>query len=200
MDLEEFKTYCIEVKSDIIVQQFLIDGTTFYFEKIKKGEEFIFKKDIANILNIHIRDIVIVGSGKLGFSIKPDYSEEGLRLFKKFDHNHFNNESTKKSDLDIAIVSSFLFDKEIRNLYDHTDYYKNIWNERNDFAKFILKGRLVVRFLPTDFPLTKEIQIVQGKYQKEYGREINIEIYKSWYYFETYHQENIKNIQVNLLR
>ena len=32
---------------------------------------------------------------------------------KEFDYNFKNNISNKKSDLDIAIVSSYLFDKEI---------------------------------------------------------------------------------------
>jgi hypothetical protein len=57
-----------------------------------------------------------------------------------------------------------------------------------------------LRFLPIDFPLTKEIAQVQENYQMEYGRKINLEIYKSWYFFETYHQDNIKNIQINLIR
>jgi hypothetical protein len=62
-----------------------------------------------------------------------------------------------------------------------------------------LKGRLATRFLPISFPLTEEIKTTQEKYQIEYGRKINLEIYKSWHFFETYHQQNIKNIQVNLI-
>lgn len=200
MQLEEFKKNCISSKSDSIVQRYLIEDSTYFFNEIETGKEYDFKKEIAGILNVHIRDIVIVGSGKLGFSLKPDNSDIGLYLFKEFDHNYKNNLSTKKSDLDIAIISSFLFDKEIKNLYNHTGFYKFNWNDRNSFAKYVLKGKLAIRFLPIDFQLTKEIMLVQEKYKMEYGREINIEIYKSWHYFETYHQENIKNIQVNLLR
>lgn len=198
--IEEFKSNCITYNPDVIVQKFLIEDSSYFFEKIKTGEEFDFKKDIATILNVHIRDIVIVGSGKLGFSLKPDNSGTGLYLFREFDYNYKNNPSSKRSDLDVAIVSSFLFDKEIKNLYDHTDYYRKVWGDRNNFAKYVLKGRLATRFLPNDFSLTMEILHVQEKYQMQYGRVINIEIYKSWHFFETYHQENIKNIQVNLLR
>lgn len=200
MELEEFKLNCITSKSDSIVQMYLIENSTYFFNEIETGKEYEFKKEIANILDIHIRDIVIVGSGKLGFSLKPDNSNIGLYLFKEFDYNFKNDSSAKKSDLDIAIISSFLFDKEIKNLYNHTGFYKMEWKERNSFAKYVLKGKLAIRFLPIDFQLTREVREVQEKYKMEYGREINIEIYKSWYYFETYHQENIKNIQVNLLR
>jgi hypothetical protein len=202
MILDEFKQYCVSLKPDVLVQKHLIEEKTFFFSEIKKGEEFNFKKDIASILKIHIRDIIIVGSGKFGFSLKPDNTDLGLYLFKEFDYNFKNQLSDKKSDLDIAIVSSNLFDKEIENLYNYTGFFKNIMEKKNriSFGDFVIKGRLAIRFLPIEFKLTKEILEVQEKYQMKYGREINIEIYKSWHYFETYHQENIKNIQMNLLR
>lgn len=193
MLLDDFKQFCITQKPDILVQKYIIEHETHFFSKVFEGQEFDFKKDIASILDVHIRDIVIVGSAKLGFSLKPDNTDSGLYLFKAFD-------SGKTSDLDVAIVSSELFDKEIKNLYNYTSYHKNNWNDRSSLAKYILKGKLATRFLPIDFKLTKEISAVQTRYQMEYGREINIEIYKSWHYFETYHQENIKNIQVNLIR
>lgn len=195
MILEDFKHYCISLKPDILVQKYLIENESYFFNEIRKGEEFDFKKDIASILDVHIRDIVIVGSGKLGFSLKPNNAENGLYLFNKFDSN-----KQKKSDLDIGIISPYLFDKEMKNLYEHTDFYKKSWDEKKSFAKYVLKGKIAIRFLPISFTLTKEISKVVEKYQMIYGRVVNIEIYKSWFYFETYHQENIKNIQVNLLR
>ena len=193
MILDEFKQHCITHKPDVLVQKYLIENGTHFFDKIKTGEEFDFKKDIASKLDVHIRDIVVVGSGKLGFSLKPEKDSPGLYLFKEFD-------SKKTSDLDIAVVSTTLFDNALKNLYTHTSYYKNIWSDRNDLAKYVLKGKIATRFLPVDFTLTKEIANVQEHYQMMYGREVNIEVYKSWYFFETYHVENIKNIQINLIR
>ena len=193
MVLEEFKQHCITQKSDVLVQKYLIENETHFFDKIKTGEEFDFKKDIASKLNVHIRDVIIVGSGKLGFSLKPEKDTPGLYLFNEFD-------SKKISDLDVAIVSPTLFDNAIKNLYTYTSYYKNTWSDRNDLAKYVLKGKIASRFLPLDFTLTKEIANVQLDYQMKYGREVNIEVYKSWYFFETYHSENIKNIQINLIR
>lgn len=201
MQVDEFKRDCITSSPGIIVQRIIIDSPTYFFTEIEPGKEFDFKKDIAAILDVHIRDIVIVGSGKLGFSLKPDESNAGLYLFKEFDYQHKIESSIEKSDLDVAIISSFLFDKEIKNLYDHTGYYKsNVWKDRTNFAKYILKGRFAIRLLPEDFSLTKEVFLVQEKYQMNYGRKVNIEIYKSWHFFETYHEENIRNIQINLIR
>ena len=199
MILEEFKNHCINNKPDVFVQKYLVENEAYFFHEIRNGEEFEFKKDIAGQLDAHIRDIVIVGSGKLGFSLKPEKDVPGLYLFKEFDHYFKLSKTNKKSDLDVAIVSSSLFDKEIKNLYDHTNYYNHLWEERTSLAKYALKGRLTTRFLPLSFPLTKEIKSTQEKYQMLYSRTINLEIYKSWHFFETYHQENVKNIQVNLI-
>jgi hypothetical protein len=193
MILEDFKRYCLSYKADILVQKYLIENNSHFFDKVKNGEEFEFKKEIASKLDVHIRDIIIVGSGKLGFSLKPEKETPGLYLFREFDSN-------KVSDLDVAIVSPFLFDNAIKQLYSHTDFYKNSWRERNSLAQYALKGRIATRFLPVDFKLTKEIAEVQQDYQMRYRREVNIEVYKSWFYFETYHQQNIKNIQINLIR
>jgi hypothetical protein len=74
MEKGDFIAICKKNKPDIIVQKHIIEDETFFFKEIIKGKEFDFKKDIANILDVHIRDVVIVGSGKLGFSLKPDSS------------------------------------------------------------------------------------------------------------------------------
>ncbi|NGM60477.1 hypothetical protein G5B30_00975 [Sphingobacterium sp. SGG-5] len=194
MSLEEFKKSCIDCNPDEVVERYLIEKPSYFFNNVEKGKEYEFKKDIASILNVHIRDVVIVGSAKLGFSIKPDDSDAGLFHFSPFD-----GKNGRKSDLDIAIVSSSLFDGEMQNLYNHTGYAKNFWEDRPRFAKYILKGRLAIRFLPEGFKFTKEIKDVQDKYRMAYGRVVNIEIYKSWHYFETYHQQNVRRIQVNLI-
>lgn len=203
MEVVEFQNNCIQFDPDLIVQKILIDGPTYFFDEYAPGKEFEFKKAIANTLNVHIRDIVIVGSGKLGFSIKPEDAIEDLSLYlyKQFDHDYLISNEAKKSDLDIAIISSTLFDKEIENLFTHTGSYKTfIGKNRTDFAKFILKGRFIIDYLPQDFQLSQEMQNVQSKLQMEYGRDINLEIYKSWYFFEKYHQNNIFNIKLNLLK
>lgn len=204
ISITDFKSACVKEPHEIIVQQYLIEGDSFYFKEVfTQKTEFDFKKDIADSLDVHIRDITIVGSGKLGFSLKPEQNEPGFYRYKEFDYNYNEDPHKEKSDLDIAIVSSRMFDKEMKNLFNHTNFYnqeflKN-WGERNSLGKYFLKGRLASRFFPSDFKLTKEIESVQSKYQMEYGRTVNIEIYKSWYFFETYHKQNIQNIHLNLI-
>lgn len=200
MSLEEFKEDCFSNQTDIVVQKHLIDGSSYFFDEVRKGEEFEFKKDLAKSLGVHIRDIVIVGSGKLGFSIKPDDDNPSFYPFKKFDFDFEKNVANKKSDLDVAIVSNNLFDNQLVRIYNHTSRYLNFsGNQKKSFAYYILKGWIRPDFMPNDYFITPEIQSIQDKYKMNYGRDINIGIYKSWFFFENYHQNNINNLKLNLI-
>jgi hypothetical protein len=203
MNVKIFIEECIKESPDIIVQKHLIDGTSFFLNDMHQGEEFEFKKDLAISLDVHIRDIVIVGSGKLGFSIKP---EENITPFfyryKSFDFDFEEDIEKEKSDLDIAIVSGKLFDNILVNLYKHTDHYTGTSFEggnKKSLANYILKGWFRPDFSPENYLITPQIKLVQEKYRMKYGRKINIGVYKSWFFFETYHQNNINNIKLNLI-
>jgi hypothetical protein len=106
----------------------------------------------------------------------------------------------KKSDLDIAIVSELLFDKLLLELYRQSNSYTtdNLnWGNRKSFAYYILKGWFRQDFMPLNFIISPATDLVVKKYELKYKREVNIGIYKSWYYFESYHRNNIYNIQLN---
>jgi|SRR5690554_2111818 len=206
MNINKFKEYCVNLPLDVLLQKYIIDTDSYFFQHVENGfDEFDFKKDIAESINVHVRDIIIVGSGKIGFSLKPyiSKSKKSYYNFYEFDFKWKKNNSNKKSDLDVAIISSELFDRQFVNLYNESSYYRQEyveeWGKRPDFAKYLLKGRLATRFLPSKFKLSDEIKTVQEKYQIKFGREINIEVYKSWYFFETYHMNNLNNINLNLI-
>jgi hypothetical protein len=201
MQKEEFIGACENLKPDIVVQQYLIEGSSYFFDEFRIGEEFQFKKDIANSLGVHIRDIVIVGSGKLGFSIKP--IKENSRLVYKyndFDFNFNQDNNNEKSDLDVAIVSSKLFDEQLIDLYAYTQGYSNYgYNnslQKVDFANYILKGWLRPDKVPNDYSINSEVVKVQQHYKALIGRKVNIGLYKSWYFFENYHQSNVERIKL----
>jgi len=95
-----------------------------------------------------------------------------------------------------------LFDKQLVQIYNHTNCYSTSnynGSTKKSFADYILKGWLRPDFLPIDYSITNEIKAVQEKYKMKYGRDINIGIYKSWHFFERYHQNNINNIKLNLI-
>ncbi len=120
--LEQFKTdISNDFNSELIVQKYLIDGDSFFFREYFPNEEFEFKKGLADVLNVHIRDIAIVGSGKLGFSLKPNAAESALYEFKAFDFNFKADANNEKSDLDVAIISDTLFEYFLKDIYIKTN-------------------------------------------------------------------------------
>lgn len=194
--IDGFKKDCKTKDASIVVKKHLLEGSSYYFDLNGDTDEFQFKIDIANSLGVHLRDIIIVGSGKLGFSIKPDKDKLEFYPYKSFDEE-------KKSDIDVAIVSNRLFENQLINLFEYTSHYvsKDIWKnkrDRNSLAKYVLKGWLKPDFIPRDYKISDSINFIQNKYKMKYARDINIGIYKSWYYFENYHVKNIENIQLNI--
>jgi Holliday junction resolvase len=198
----DFLSECINDNPDVVVQKYLINGSSYFFNEImtEKDEEFYFKKEMAESLKVHIQDIAIVGSGKLGFSIKPDRDDLRLYPFKDFDFNFNLDNESKKSDLDIAIISSRLFDKQLKDIYDHTQFYTSdefSGTKKKAFGNYILKGWLRPDMMPDDYNISTEIIAVSLKYKKKYNRDVNIGVYKSWAYFEQYHINNINRIKLN---
>lgn len=202
-ELVDFKRECVTNSAEIITQKYLIEGYSYFFSLYyDSNEEYLFKKKMANSLKVHLRDICIVGSGKLGFSIKPDIEQPGFYPFKLFDQDYDKNNENIKSDIDVAIVSGSLFDKQILNIYNHTSCYDKTFiknKEIKDLGSYVLKGWIFTDVLPKSYQLDGSYLDVKQEYENKYEREINIGIYKSWYYFEKYHQNNIKNLSLNLI-
>lgn len=190
MSLADFKSACRSGKPDEVVQRFLVDGAAYFFEDA--GEEFAFKKSISSALGVHIRDLAIVGSGKLGFSLKPDKKNPGFYEYKKFD-------SDRKSDLDVAVVSGYLFDSQLKKIYEFTDAYSSRIKNYPYVVKQILKGRLRPSSLPEGYLVADEIEEAKSNLEEVFDREVNFEIYKSWFYFEKYHINNVNRIILNIV-
>ena len=202
--LELFKNDIFkDLHSEFITQKYLIDGESYFFRKFYPLEEFEFKKNLADILKVHIRDISIVGSGKLGFSLKPNPVEPSLYEFKNFDFDFLENPNNDKSDLDVAIISERLFETFLTDVYLKTNKYRTIpddWgSNRKSFSYYALKGWFRKDFLYNGYDYETNLVSFIDSYKKKYKREINIGIYKSWFYFENYHINNIDNIKINLV-
>lgn len=201
-ELIEFKQACLGSSAEIIAQKYLIEGSSYFFSLYYNDhDEYLFKKDLAKSLNVHLRDICIVGSAKLGFSIKPDKFQPGFYPFKCFDEDFDKGIKDKKSDIDVAVISNELFDRQMLNIYKHTSCYQELINkgEIKSLGSYMLKGWVFPKVLPKSYQLDGDYLIMRNKYEKLYGREINIGIYKSWYYFEEYHRNNINNLSLNLI-
>lgn len=153
---------------------------------------------------MHINQVKVVGSGKLGFSLNPK------NLFNPFDKLFLQTKKKKdKSDLDIAVISNDLFEFIGKSLFEYTNYYRKKWeyNEFYDvhsakdfnvpicykFFEYFTKGWFRLDFKPVGFDFCEEgsFEELKQKVQSLTGRKIGLGIYQDWYYFKHYHMNNL---------
>ena len=91
---------------------------------IDSGKSYNLKNKICDKFQIGFDNVFIVGSCKLGFSIKPARRVE-----------FFNDES----DIDVAIVSPILFEKIWKSAMEYK-YSRADWPTKNNFFKYLSAG------------------------------------------------------------
>lgn len=130
---------------------------------------------VAEKYEIHPNEVIVIGSGKLGFSIAPN------KRYRHFSHD---------SDLDVVIISERFFDKcwsEVFRFESQGGY----WGNSIEFKKFLFRGWLRPDKLPPDS------QFEFGRKWWEFfnglsaSRDFSVArirgaIYRSWEFLETY--------------
>jgi hypothetical protein len=154
----------------------------------RENEELVWEiKDLlSNQFNIHKKDIEIVGSGKLGISLSDE---------------RFGKEFNKKSDIDIALVSSELFNLAWNELLTlDFSYYKLSERKRqdlNDSYQTIHRGFISPERLPrSKFKehWWKVFNELSNK-QKYEHRKIRGRLFRNWSFVEKYYSIQIRKIK-----
>ena len=112
---------------------------------------------LAHALNVSINDVIIVGSAKLGYSVKSE-------KFRKFDHKFRDSNLPKdKSDIDIAIINSRFYVRSIEEIYHLSRHFNEGWIRENwstnvfyrqpndlhiNYALYVARGWIRPDFLP----------------------------------------------------
>jgi hypothetical protein len=113
----------------VIVQKYITFGDCYILEQ---PTYFELKRRVAKQFHIHPSEILVVGSGKLGFSL---VESKRYRLFGE------------TSDIDVAIISPLLFER----LWHETFEYwrsKAYWPEQKKFKEYFFRGWLRPDKLP----------------------------------------------------
>lgn len=193
--LEEIKEDLLNMTDVDIVKKYLLSTDVWYFTEYQKMTHDVFlntldimNKIISDNLAISMKNILIVGSGKTGYSFAPH------KALKKFD-----SDSENESDIDIAIISDRYFNEcwelirgEIKSR--HSRYYNEIAS--GIFSGFISKNAL------DEIPSVRrewnnKVSVTKKSLKEKINLEhpINFRIYRSWEDLEYYHVKGVKKLR-----
>lgn len=138
MTIEAFKADLAILDSEQMVDKWLLTGSCAV---ISDHTTYAIATKIANKFQVEYTSIVVVGSARLGFSIKP------TRRYGEFGED---------SDIDIAIVSTDLFERVWREAYEY-DRSGAYWPDKSHFRKYLSRGWIRPDLLPSEetFEFTK---------------------------------------------
>ena len=158
-----------------MVQKYITFGESYI---LHQEQYFELKYEISRHFELHPSQVIVVGSGKLGFSIVP---------YKRY------REFGDQSDLDVAIVSDNLFDFLWEAVFDH--YSGGIfWETELQFKHYMFQGWLRPDHLPVTFPTKGEWfeYFRQLTVSQRFGPyKVSAGLYRSWHYLETYQQKAV---------
>ena len=128
--LDEFKADLCTYTDIQIVRKYILNGGC---HALTEHQHYELKERICEHFKIQFNDVIVVGSGKLGFSIKPN---------KRY--QPFGDES----DIDIAVVSTELFTKtwEAAHKFKKSGAY---WPRCTDFFRYLSEGWIRPDKLPS---------------------------------------------------
>lgn len=183
--IQEFQNDLQKYSAERIVQKRITFGSSYI---LSEDLYFDLKASVSEHFHISTNEVLIVGSGKLGFSIAPT---------KRY--RHFSD----TSDVDIALISSDLFDDIWKIVFD----YKNdvgYWEEEDEFKKYLFKGWIRPDKLPPSpvFKFRKDwwdfFRLLTSS--NNFGPfQIRGALYKSWEFLEDYQCICVKSCQEDLI-
>lgn len=130
--IEDFKEDLSKLTSLQIIRKYILSAESKILDSDK---HYRLKEKICDHFNVEFSDVIMVGSGKLGFSIKHK------RRFQ-----HFNDDS----DIDIAVVSPKLFEIVWNEAYLFKKAGSD-WPKANSFFEYLSAGWI----RPDKLPINK---------------------------------------------
>ncbi len=185
--LNQFKEDLNKFSSIQIVRKYIIFGECCI---LSHQDYFDLRSEVAENFGLHPNQVLVVGSAKLGFSVAPK------NRYREFSDN---------SDIDVAIVSSTLFEQFWKDVYNYL-YEGPYWPEYREFANYLFRGWIRPDKLPQSsiFDLREKwwnfFQSVtrSGRYG---DYKIRGALYRSYFFLENYQkisiQECINNLEEN---
>ena len=169
--ISKFRSDLLKLEIGPLVQRHITTGPSFLLDD---DRYHLLRARVAAEFALHPNEVLMVGSAKLGFSI-----------IQKQRYRPFGEES----DIDLAVVSSQLFDTFAEAAFDYWQHSR-YWPKYETCVKYMFRGWIRPDLLPPE--------LAQGKRWWEFFRglaaegmfgayQIRAGLYKSWRYLDSYH-------------
>jgi hypothetical protein len=181
-DISHFRAELGHRSVNELVQRYITFGDCV---TLSAAVYFDLKTQVARHFSIHISEVLIVGSAKLGFSIAPD------KRYRPFGET---------SDIDVVICSSTLFDLFWKDVFDYWARGE-VWPSFGDFRKYLFRGWM----RPDKLPPAPSFQLSQDWWEFFRGLtgsgtfgpyKITGALYKSWHFLESYQQKCVRDCKI----
>lgn len=173
--LDAFKTDLLTLSNAELVNKYYLSGPAFALDN---DRHYRLRQTVADFLHVEYSQVFMVGSAKLGFSIKPK------RRFQPF---------YDLSDIDIVVVCRDLFEEIWREVF-RFERNGGYWPKIIDFKLYHFQGWIRPDKLPLEasFTLTKKwwdfFEGISGN--GAFGPyKIRGGLYHSRFFFERYQQK-----------
>jgi hypothetical protein len=178
-DIKTFRDELGERSVSELVQRHITSGECV---TLAPGMYFELKNRVAARFEVHISEVLIVGSAKTGFSIAPE------KRYRPFGET---------SDIDVVICSSALFDAFWKDIFDFWARGES-WQAIGDFRKYLFRGWMRPDKLPPAASFNRAHEWWEffraltgsgmfGPYK------IAGALYKSWHFLESYQQKCVSD-------
>jgi hypothetical protein len=190
-----------------VFQKYVVDGPSFFFREIaavSADDEYALRSDIAKATGTSINDAVIIGSAKLGFSVKTND-------FLKFDHKFEQSRNIRdRSDIDIALINSRYFEEITEAIYHLSNHFDHAWIKENwktnqyyvgdknlvvEYSKYVTRGWLRPDFMPNSYLRDAAWLSPCTRWSNTLGRRVAVGIYSNWTYLKHYHMDNLLTLR-----
>jgi hypothetical protein len=207
-DIDIFKTdLASNLELERVFQRHIVDGNSHFFTKFTKRpeDEYALRHEIAKACNCHINEVVIIGSGKMGFSVKSTKLVEFDSEFQT------SKKSRDKSDIDVAIISSEFFSQVTQRIFMISDFFAEDWIEEkwkfnsfnltkdasifSQYTKYVAKGWARPDFMPNVYLDNAPWKLPLSRWRKHLDRSVSVGIYSNWFFFKTYQINKLADLR-----
>jgi len=128
--IDEFKEDLKNLSSINLIRKYIYTAQP---ELLDYAQHYQLKNEICEHFRVPFNDVIMVGSAKLGFSIKP---EKRFELF------------SEDSDIDLAVVSTSLFEQVWQEAFLYKQS-KSDWPQSEKFFRYLSQGWIRPDKLPS---------------------------------------------------